>query len=106
MGHRVSGIVAQAQALAGIAADRGLGRPIPLAHGLAPLPIDEENVGGLAGYTPEATPPASLLSFEYLTPPSWRRRPSRRPAAASPPSRRTITAARAAKGPWSAIGAA
>ena len=68
MGHHVSGIVAEAQALAGIAAGRGLGGPIALAHGLAPLPIDEENVGGLAGDAPQATPPATLLSFEYLTP--------------------------------------
>lgn len=68
MGYHVSGIVAQAQALAGIAADRGPGTPIPLPHGLALLPLDEENVGGLAADAPDATPPASPLSFEHLTP--------------------------------------
>lgn len=64
MGHHVSGIVAEPRMLAGIATGRKLGTSIPLRHGLAPLPIDEENVGGLAG----SGPGPALLAFEHLTP--------------------------------------
>lgn len=50
--------------LAGIATGRKLETPIPLRHGVALPPVDEEDVGGLAGSGPEP----ALLAFEYLTP--------------------------------------
>lgn len=64
MGHHVGGGVARPRVLAGIATGRGLGAPTPLRRGLSPLPIDGENVGGLAASGPEPTP----LAFEHLTP--------------------------------------